>query len=67
MLWKSKRRGNLHSFYYRAAGNRFVEEILAPILFIRFGLTKEHLLSRTYQRRRAFALQLVAFIMGNAI
>jgi len=28
-------------------GNRFVEEILAPTLFIRFGLTKEHLLSRT--------------------
>ena len=48
-------------------GNRFVEEILAPTLFIRFGLTKERLLSRTQQRRRPFALQPVAFIMGDAI
>jgi hypothetical protein len=48
-------------------GYRFVEEILAATLFIRFGLTKEHLLSRTWQRRRVFALQLVAFIMGDAI
>jgi hypothetical protein len=30
-----------------ARGNRCVEEILAPTLFIRFGLTKEDLLSRT--------------------
>ena len=34
-------------FLFVAHGDRFVQEIVAPTLFIRFGLTKEHLLSRT--------------------
>jgi hypothetical protein len=48
-------------------GNRFIEEILAPPLFIRFG-PREGVPSQSASRRDGLLLfSLVAFIMWDAI
>ena len=53
-------------FLFVGHGNRFVEEILAPSLFIRFG-PHEEAPSHLAEATRLWSSSLVAFIMWDAI